>query len=103
MNLRRSGLLIIAACFLALIIATGCLPFPLGDPSQSKIDSKLAGFWLNDAADDRVLIAIYPYDEHTYLVQDQRLHKDDSKWAPQGPPAIYKAWLTEVKGPIHLL
>ena len=98
MTLRRSGITIVAACLTALVIATGCLPFPLGDPAQSKVDSKLVGFWLNDSAEDRDLIALYPYDEHTYLMQDQKLHQEDGKWAPQGPPTIYKAWLTEVKG-----
>jgi len=87
-----------ALVLLALVVLTGCLPFPLGNPAQSKVDSKLVGFWLNDAAEDRDLIALYPYDEHTYLMQDQKLHQEDGKWAPQGPPTLYKVWLTEVKG-----
>jgi hypothetical protein len=98
MTLRRSGLITFVACVLALIVSSGCLPFPLGDPAQSKIDSKLVGFWLNDSADDRDLIAIYPFDEHTYVVQDQKLHMDDNKWTPRDTPMLFKGWLTEVKG-----
>lgn len=98
MKFRRSGIVIVAFCLTALAVVTGCLPFPLGDPAQSTVDGKLVGFYINDAEGDRDLIALYPYDEHTYVMQDQKLHQEDGKWSPQGPPMIFKAWLTDVKG-----
>jgi hypothetical protein len=98
MKLRRLSMVIVAACVVGLGIIAGCLPFPLGDPTQSKVDSKLVGFWLNDSSDDRDLIAMYPFDEHTYVLQDQKLHQEDGKWTPRDTPALYKAWLTDVKG-----
>ena len=98
MTMRRSGLVVVAMGLVAVLVATGCLPFPLGDPTQSKVDSKLLGFWLNDASEDRDLIALYPFDEHTYVMQDQKLHHEDGKWSPQGPPSIFKAWLVQVNG-----
>jgi hypothetical protein len=98
MTWRRSGVTIVLACIVGLIVSAGCLPFPLGDPAQSKVDSKLVGFWLNDADGDRDLIAMYPFDEHTYVMQDQKLHQEDGKWSPRDTPLLFKAWLTEVKG-----
>jgi len=82
---------------LALLVS-GCLPFPLGDPDKSQIDPKLSGYWLRSSDDERELIVLYPFDQHAYVLQDASAKKQDDKWQPQGPPQIYKAWLTNVKG-----
>jgi len=75
---------------------TGCLPFPLGDPAKSQVDPKLAGYWMNTADDEREIVALYPFDEHTYVVEDVKAKKEDNKWQPQGPPSVYKGWLTTI-------
>jgi len=84
----------LAAALVAVV--TGCLPFPLGDPAKSQVDPKLAGFWMNTADDEREIVALYPFDEHTYLVEDVKAKKEDNKWQPQGPPGVYKGWLTTI-------
>jgi len=98
MKKHQPAATLVAGCALLVAFVGGCLPFALGDPSKSKVDSKLVGYWLNDGSDDRDLIAMYPFDEHTYVLQDQKLHQDDGKWTPRDPPQLYKAWLTEIKG-----
>ena len=84
----------LAAALVALV--TGCLPFPLGDPAKSQVDPKLAGYWMNTADDEREIVALYPFDEHTYVVEDVKAKKEDNKWQPQGPPSVYKGWLTTI-------
>ena len=85
------------AIALALVaVVTGCLPFPLGDPAKSQVDPKLAGFWMNASEDEREIVALFPFDEHTYVVEDVKAKKEDNKWQPQGPPSIYKGWLTTI-------
>jgi hypothetical protein len=78
-------------------VVAGCLPFPLGDPAKSQADPKLAGYWMNSSDDERELIAMLPFDEHTYVVEDVKLKKQDDKWQSQAPPQIYKGWLTTIK------
>ena len=84
----------LAAALLALV--TGCLPFPLGDPAKSQVDPKLAGFWMNSSDDEREVVALFPFDDHTYVVEDIKAKKEDNKWQPQGPPSVYKGWLTTI-------
>ena len=84
------------ATALVLVIG-GCLPFPLGDAAKSKVDLKLTGFWMNEGDDEREVVAMYPFDEHTYVVEDVKLKKQDDKWQPQGPAQLYKGWLTNIK------
>lgn len=78
-------------------VVSGCLPFPLGDPAKSQVDPKLAGYWMNSSEDEREVVALYPFDEHTYLVEDVKAKKEDNKWQSQGPPTVYKGWLTTIK------
>jgi hypothetical protein len=83
---------------IALVLGLGgCLPFPLGDPGKSQIDSKLTGYWMRDSNDEAELVAMYPFDEHAYVVQDLKLKKQDDKWQPQGQAQVFKGWLTNVK------
>ena len=53
---------------------------PLGDPAKSQVDPKLAGYWMNTSDDEREIVALYPFDEHTYVVQDVKAKKEDNKW-----------------------
>src|SRR5947209_6202366 len=80
-----------------VVVVSGCLPFPLGDPAKSQVDPKLAGFWMNSGDDEREIVALFPFDEHTYVVEDVKAKKEDNRWQPQGPPAVYKGWLTTIK------
>lgn len=51
------------------ILATGCHTVPLGDPSKSVSDPKLAGFWISQKADKTGTLAhITIYDPHTYVI-----------------------------------
>jgi hypothetical protein len=83
-----------------LLALVGCLPFPLGDPKKSQVDPKLCGYWAStsDSGDEKELVALLPFDQHTYVLEDLKLKKQDDKWQPQGPPQLFKAWLTQVRG-----
>ena len=89
---------LVGASALAVIFGIfGCLPFPLGDPAKSQVDPRLDGYWMVDSGDERELIAMFPFDEHTYVLEDLKLKHVDDKWQPQGPPQLFKAWLTNIK------
>ena len=83
---------------LSLFAVVGCLPFPLGDPAKSQVDPKLSGYWASVSEDEKEVIALFPFDQHTYVLEDVKLKKQDDKWQPQGPPQLFKAWLTQVRG-----
>ena len=90
---------LIAALVVSIIFGlVGCLPFPLGDPEKSQIDPKLGGFWSAGEGEDKEVVALFPFDQHTYVLEDVKFKKQDDKWQPQGPPQIFKAWLTQMKG-----
>jgi hypothetical protein len=76
----------------------GCLPFPLGDPDKSQVDEKLAGYWMAEDGESRELYAMFPFDQHTYVLEDLKLKKDGDKWQADGPAQLYKCWLTDIKG-----
>jgi hypothetical protein len=83
---------------LVLISISGCLPFPLGDPGKSQVDSKLTGYWASVTDEEKEIVALFPFDQHTYVVEDLKLKKQEDKWQPQGPPQLFKGWLTQVRG-----
>jgi hypothetical protein len=82
---------------LALGLA-GCLPFPLGDPEKSQVDEKLAGYWMTQDGESRELYGLFPFDQHTYVLEDLKIKKDADKWQADGPAQVYKCWLTDIKG-----
>ena len=83
---------------LVLVSIAGCLPFPLGDAEKSQIDPKLSGYWVSVADDEKEVVAMFPFDQHTYVLEDLKLKKQAEKWQPQGPPQLFKGWLTQVRG-----
>lgn len=89
-----------AGVLLAGIVA-GCLPFPLGDPSQSKVDPKLAGHWFFDDAERPMIVSLYPFDDHTYVVESRDCKREAGKLELQGR-TLFKAWLTGIKGKTFL-
>jgi hypothetical protein len=95
-SLRKRGLTTLA--LLLIFALVGCLPFPLGDPEKSQVDPKLAGYWASASDDQKEIVAMWPFDQHTYVLEDLKLKKEDGKWQPQGPPQVFKAWLTPVRG-----
>ena len=97
--MKRAQSIFSLACAVVLLalVMIGCLPFPLGDPQHSTVDPKLQGLWYFDDADRPMLIAIYPFDEHTYAVRSRDFRKEAGRLEPAGG-ALWKAWLTDVKG-----
>ena len=83
---------------LAILAMVGCLPYSLGDPEKSQIDPKLSGYWVSASDDQKEVVALFPFDQHTYVVEDVKLKKQDDKWQPDGAPQIFKGWLTNVRG-----
>ena len=83
---------------LAIFAMVGCLPYPLGDPEKSQIDPKLSGYWASVSYDQKEVVALFPFDQHTYVLEEVKLKKQDEKWQPDGPPQLYKGWLTQIRG-----
>lgn len=87
-----------AACGIVLALClAGCLEFPLGNPQSSQVDASLSGYWLAEDDSTASLSVLYPYDEHTYVMETFDFNKDNGERKFQSH-AVYKAWLTDVKG-----
>lgn len=99
--MKRSTAGVVLGLCLAAAMLAGCLPFPLGDPQTSKVDPKLAGHWMSDDSDRPMIVSVYPFDEHTYVVESRDYQKENGKLERQGH-AVWKGWLTEVKGKTFL-
>ena len=89
----------------ALLLATfACLPVPVGDPEQAKIDDALVGGWRRmptDAADKGMsVVLLRPWDTHTYLLQYVDVETKEDKESRQMVPM--KAWLTTIGGATFL-
>src|ERR1041384_4945218 len=97
-SLLRNITLVIIVSF-CLVLFSGCLPFPLGDPEKSQVDVKLSGFWLNEHDDMATLVSLYPYDQHTYVAECIEYKRDNSATRSHD---LYKAWITPVKGQTFL-
>jgi len=63
-SLAGLALAIILIPVLAGLLA--CLPVPIGDPEQSRIDSRLNGIWLDE--DLEAVWVFQPYDKRTWLI-----------------------------------
>ncbi len=68
MNARASLVRgMVVAAVLGLLGLASCLPVPLGDPAESKADSRFSGVW--EWRDGRTHQAIIrPWDEKTFVV-----------------------------------
>lgn len=91
---RGTLVLVVVAGLMGL---AGCFGAPLGDPANSKADSRFFGVW--EWRDGRVHRAVIrPWDEKTFVVDvltGELL--DDGATRPRERD-VYKAWLTDVKG-----
>jgi hypothetical protein len=85
---------VLAIALLSLTV-TGCHTVPLGDPDKSTADAKLAGWW--EAEKPGVLINVFPYDKHTYVITCYGYEFSGDKVKPQSR-FITKAWHTSVAG-----
>ena len=97
---RSTPLVLLGLCVLSAVLV-GCLPFPLGDPQKSKADPKLAGHWMSDDSERPMIVSVYPFDEHTYVVESREYQKDNGNLQRQSH-TTFKAWLTDVKGKTFL-
>jgi hypothetical protein len=110
------------------VLACFGLPVPVGDPEKSRIDPTMSGIWAGDDIEgDLTLIVLDPYDKRSWLlsifvlevgqdvVSDEPTEPGDSESKPETSPlqllhpdsdmqikigrvALYKAWLTRIKG-----
>jgi len=98
----------VAAVGLAALSLAGCLRVSLGDPERSRVDERLAGFWLAPVAgekglptspeDERTVYCVRPFDQRTYLVTAMRYRTEGGLATEVIGTYTYKAWLTEVGG-----
>lgn len=88
---------IVASLVACALWISGCLPFPLGAPETSKLDPKIEGYWFNKQDEDKqTLVSLFPYDNHTYVLQWVDFKKSGDEFVPTSIQ-IFKAWLTPVK------
>ena len=85
----------------AILLATfACLPAPVGDPEQAKLDDTLTGAWQlvpSDASKDVGVVLVRPMDSHTYFAQYIYLEVKDDK-SEKATVLNYRAWLTTLGG-----
>jgi hypothetical protein len=80
-----------------LLTMFACLPAPVGDPENSKVDPILTGAWQGTDPDGGAeLVLVRPWDSHTYFVQYMVQSKKDGK--EENRLSHYKAWLTSLGG-----
>jgi hypothetical protein len=85
----------------AVLLATfACLPVPIGDPEQSKVDESLVGAYRGmpkDAGDKAaILVFVRPWDSRTYFLEYLQVDAKDGKEDRQ--ISHFKAWLTTMGG-----
>ena len=94
-SLRTVGIVICVALAVGLV---SCLPAPIGEPGQSKVDPQLVGYWLNQPKDGKRMMALVaPFDEHAYVIHLVEYKSDDGKVSDK-EHMVLKGWLTEIKG-----
>jgi hypothetical protein len=109
------------------VLACVELPVPVGDPEKSRIDPAMSGIWIGNFADDETIIVLDPYDKRTWLLslinldtgEDSELaevsdtgveeperaisplrflHPDYEHPIKIDDVALFKSWLTKIKG-----
>jgi len=90
------GVLLFLPLAAVLLVTFACLPAPVGDPEQSKVDPALNGAWSAQKDDDKLLVLVRPWDARTYFIQYMENKKKDGKDENQG--LHFKAWLTTLGG-----
>jgi len=93
---RRSALALLLSIPLAALLLTtyACLPAPVGDPEQSKIDDKLVGAWQSEPDKDGSswVALLRPWDKRTYYLTFLNAGKKDDATGHMH----LKAWLTKI-------
>ena len=122
-----AGLLLTLVLLPVLLGVMACLPVPVGDPDKSRIDTAMSGVWIGHLDGDATIIVLDPYDKRTWLMsligldteQDEQaenvtlpeanepeteisplqlLAPDSGNQIKIEGIAIYKTWLTKIKG-----
>lgn len=122
-----AGLLLTLMLVPVLLGVMACLPVPVGDPDKSRIDPSMSGVWIGHLGGDATIIVLDPYDKRTWLMSQIGLDTmQDEQTESVTPPeanepeteisplqllapdsgnqikiegiAIYKTWLTKIKG-----
>lgn len=84
-------------CALVLgLCLCGCLKFPLGNPETSHVDAEFQGYWLGEDDSNLTLVALYPFDQHAYVLETFEFNKEAGQRKFKAHTS-YKAWLTDVK------
>jgi hypothetical protein len=91
------GVILFVPLAALLLVMFACLPAPVGDPENSKVDPAIAGAWTATDDDGReVLVLARPWDTHTYYVEYMSQSKKDGK--DDNSVMHLKAWLTTLGG-----
>ena len=91
------GIVLFVPLAALLLVMFACLPAPVGDPSNSKVDPGLTGAWKGTDPDGKAVLALVrPWDEHTYYVEYMAQSKKDGK--EENGVLHFKAWLTPLGG-----
>lgn len=117
-----AGLLLTLVLVPVLLGVMACLPVPVGNPEKSRIDPAMSGVWIGQFDGDATIIVLDPYDKRTWLMslialdtgQDDQPEKETQPETETSPLqllapdsgnqikiegiAIYKTWLTKIKG-----
>jgi len=92
------GIVLFIPLAAVLLVTFACLPGPVGDPEQSKVDEQLVGAWRaepTDPGDKSLIVALLrPWDAHTYLLQYIAVETKEGKESHEMMPM--KAWLTKI-------
>jgi hypothetical protein len=96
-SIRLNSVVVLLAGCVLTAIAGGCLKYPLGSPQASTAETQFAGYWQWEKDKEGMVIAIFPHDEHTYVVEQTSYKRTDR--GPRAPERqLYKGWLTTVGG-----
>jgi hypothetical protein len=111
-----AGLLLAIALLPALLAVLACLPTPIGDPEQARVDPAMSGAWLVRQEDGIGLLILEPFDKRCYLATWIELDWKSPPKEGDPPPEpvkaedlgsdkleaggimITKAWLTSLGG-----
>lgn len=109
------GLILLFALLPVLLGVMACLPTPIGDPEQARVDEKMAGVWFIRKDGEPAILILEPFDKRCYLatwmgVEWKAAPKEGEE--PEWPALedldggkvkargiiVAKAWLTSIGG-----
>jgi hypothetical protein len=95
-GVRRLAIMV-GIAVLVMTSVVSCLPFPLSNPADSRIDPKLTGYWRKVEKDPEkvTILLIAPFDKNAYLIHAVGY---DKKNPAKKDHMVFKGWLTQLKG-----